>query len=171
MLCTDGGWSLEMENLNSTILMFDNGWYLTYSFPEEPVFSYDEVDFWLITDVERLLICKDSFAEIVQKANNVIKKVFLEPLKDSNELDNIANLYFKEILTKYQSIDFDKNMFFDGNGYVTWIAMINKSDNLFLRIDNLKGKKRKHIFSCFIRKESFILWWDKVHMKWEEINN
>ena len=160
-----------MENSNNTMLMFDNGWYLTCSIPEEPIFSHDEVDFWLVTDIERLLICKDSFAEILQSANNVINKISLEPLKDPNELDNIANLYFKEALTQHQSVDFDKNMFLDGNGYVTWIAMINKSDNLCLRIDNLKGKKRKHIFSCTIRKEAFFLWWNKVHTKWKEINN
>ena len=94
-----------MEKSNNATLILNDRSYITYSIPDTPRYTTDEVEFLFVTDDERLLICKDSFAEIVLRGDNVINKSIL-PLKNSSELDNIAKLYSKTFLTKYyQSVN------------------------------------------------------------------
>ena len=155
-----------MEKLNKATLILNDQSYITYSITNAPFHTTDEVDFWFITNTEKLLICKDSFAEIVLRSDYVLNKAFTR-LQTSDELDKMAKLYAKTFLTKqYQSIDFDKYMFFDGVGYTTWISWIESTKNFYLRIDHVvSSKKQINIFSGFVDKNQFLSWWSRVNFE------
>lgn len=151
-----------MENLDNAKLTLRDQTHITYTFPNTPLYTNDEVDFWYVTGTERLLICKDSFAEIVLRGDYVINKSL--PLKNSSEVDDIAKLYYQTFLTKcFQNVDFDKYIFFDGIGYTTWISRIEGTMNIYLRIDRvIESKKYSTIFSGFVDKTEFLSWWNRV---------
>ena len=154
-----------MGKLNNAALILSGRSHITYSIPDTPLYTNDEVEFWFVTDDERLLICKDSFAEIVLRGDYVLKNA-LTQLQTSDELDKMAKLYAKTFLTKkYQCIDFDKYMFFDGVGYTTWISRNENTMNFYLRIDHVvASKKHTNIFSGFVDKTKFLSWWNRDNM-------
>jgi len=159
-----------MEKSNNATLILNDRSYITYSIPDTPRYTTDEVDFWYVTDTERLLICKDSFTEIALRGDYVINKSII-PLKKSIELDKIAKLYSKTFLTKYyQGVDFDKYIFWDGIGYTTWISRIKGAMNFYLRIDHvIVSQKNTNIFSGFVDKTVFLSWWNRVKFELHQL--
>ena len=159
-------WLGKMEKLNNAKLILRDQSYITYSTPEMPHYTTDEVDFWLVTDAERVLLCKDSIAEIVSRGGYVLEN---NPnlLQEPSELDEIASLYCKTFLTKhYQDMRFDKHMFLVGVGYITWLSYIENFRAFYLRIDYVyNSKKHRKIFSGLVDKVDFLSWWDNVKLK------
>ena len=155
-----------MERLNNATLILSDQSYITYSIPDTPRYTTDEVDFWFVTSDKRLLICKDSFAEIVSRCDYVLNKT-LTPLQTSDELDKIARLYSKTFLTKrYHNAYFDRYIFWDGNGYTTWISFIESTMNFYLRIDHVvASKKHTNIFFGFVDKTELLSWWNRVKLE------
>ena len=155
-----------MENLDNAKLTLGDGAHITYTLPSTPLYTNDEVEFWYVTDTERVLICKDSYTEIVLRGDYVINKSILS-LEKSCELDNIAKLYSKTFLTKKNpNVDFDRYMFFDGIGYTTWISFIERTMTYYLRIDHIVTfKKCTNIFSGFVDKTEFLSWWNRVKLE------
>ena len=155
-----------MEKLNNATLIFRDRSYITYSIPKTPRYTIDEVDFWFVTSDERLLICKDSFAEIVSRGDYVFNRT-LTSLQTSDNLDKIARLYSKTFLTNHHyDVDFDRYIFLDGVGYTTWISFIENTMNFYLRIDRVvASKKHTNIFFSFVDKTELTSWWNRVKLE------
>lgn len=152
-----------MENLGNAILIFNDRSFITYSIPDTPLYTVNEVDFWLVTGTERLLICKDSFDEIVSRGDYVIENSPTS-LQKATELDKIAKLYSETFLSEHcQDMDFDRYIFFDGIGFTTWISSTTNTSDFYLRIDHVIGSRKfSKVFSGFIDKTEFLSWWNRV---------
>ena len=155
-------------NMENTMLVFSDQSQITYSIPDTPLFTNDEVDFWLVRGNEKLLICRDSFAEIVSRADYVVNET-ITLLKEANVLDEIAELYSKTFLTKhFPVVEFDRYIFFDGPGYTTWISQIDQQ--FYIRIDHVtEHKKHTNIVSGFVDKSIFLSWWNRVKQEIQQM--
>ena len=148
-------------NIQNTILVFSDQSQIIYSIPDTPLFTNDEVEFWLIKGNEKILICKDSFNEIVSRADYVFDKA-ITSIKKIDELDEIAELYSKTFMSQHSpDVEFDRYILFDGIGYTTWISQIDHQ--FYIRIDHIKGhKKHTNIVGGFVDKSIFLSWWNRV---------
>lgn len=157
------------ENMQNTVLVFSDQSQIMYSIPDTPLFTNDEVNFWLVKGNKKILICKDSFNEIVSRADYVFDKS-ITSIKEPNELDEIAELYSKTFMTKhFPVVEFDRYIFFDGPGYTTWISQIDQQ--FYIRIDHItEHKKHTNIVSGFVDKSIFLSWWNRVKQEIQMIN-
>ena len=152
-----------MEKSNSVFLMLGEHSYVTYSFPNNPCFTNDEIDFWLVDGNEKHLICKDSILFLIEYCENVFSYSYLNPLCHIDELNEIADSFVESFMKKTPvNAVFDHHLLFDGIGYVTWIAKKKDTSSLILRFDKLREQEHKNIASYHIEEQRFFNWWNNM---------